>query len=155
MKQIQVYLAGPLFTQGEWQWNAAFADKLKGFGLSVFLPQAEAEPMLDGRVRFDAGKLFDGNVTGIEGADVVVAILDQPDPDSGTSWECGYAYKLGKPVVGVRTDIRRLSDAPKSSTNLMLTCGCSEFIEVPAQKRSDIGWVAQQVVDRVRAILKG
>jgi hypothetical protein len=31
--------------------------------------------------------------------------LGGPDPDSGTAWECGYAFGK-KPVVLVRTDVR-------------------------------------------------
>jgi nucleoside 2-deoxyribosyltransferase len=31
--------------------------------------------------------------------------MDGPDPDSGTCWECGYAYRK-KPVVVFRTDFR-------------------------------------------------
>lgn len=152
--QIQVYLAAPLFTQAEWQWNQAFAHRLEAFGLRVFLPQAKAEPMLKRQAKFNPKKLFDANVKGIETANVIVAILDQPDPDSGTCWECGYAYKLGKPVLGVRTDIRQLSDAPKSSTNLMLDCSCYDFLKVPTARRDDIPWVAHRVAKSIRK-LKG
>ena len=35
----------------------------------------------------------------------VVANTDGPDPDSGTSWECGYAYRK-KPVILFPTDFR-------------------------------------------------
>ena len=31
--------------------------------------------------------------------------MDGPDPDSGTAWECGYAYGK-KPILLVRTDFR-------------------------------------------------
>jgi nucleoside 2-deoxyribosyltransferase len=34
--------------------------------------------------------------------------MDGPDPDSGTSWEVGYAF-MKKPVVLVRTDIRAMA----------------------------------------------
>jgi nucleoside 2-deoxyribosyltransferase len=53
----------------------------------------------------DAPDIFDTDVGGIDWADALVAIMDGPDPDSGTAWECGYAYGK-KPIVLVRTDIR-------------------------------------------------
>jgi nucleoside 2-deoxyribosyltransferase len=35
-----------------------------------------------------------------------MAMMDGPDPDSGTCWEVGYAYRSKKPIVQVRTDSR-------------------------------------------------
>ena len=43
---------------------------------------------------------------GIDWADVLLGIMDGADPDSGTCWEVGYAYRK-KPIVLVRTDLRR------------------------------------------------
>ena len=38
-----------------------------------------------------------GGPYSIDWADMVVACMDGPDPDSGTAWECGYAHVEGKP----------------------------------------------------------
>ena len=43
-------------------------------------------------------------------SDIVVAVLDGVDVDSGTAWEIGYAYSREKPIIGIRTDFRTLSD---------------------------------------------
>ena len=50
-------------------------------------------------------QIFNKDVEGIDWAEVVVANMDGPDPDSGTCWECGYAYRK-KPVILFRTDFR-------------------------------------------------
>jgi nucleoside 2-deoxyribosyltransferase len=50
-------------------------------------------------------QIFEADVRGIDWADVVVANMDGADPDSGTCWECGYAYRK-KPIVIFRTDFR-------------------------------------------------
>jgi nucleoside 2-deoxyribosyltransferase len=153
-KRTCVYFAGPLFTQGEWQWNVRLKDELEKLGLEVILPQNEAYPMLRKEQPFDARALFLANTSGIERADLVLAILDQADPDSGTCWECGYAYKLGCPVLGLRTDIRTTGDAPGASVNLMLPQSCREFLEVPLDKREDVTWVAARVGEGIERILK-
>jgi nucleoside 2-deoxyribosyltransferase len=82
-----------------------------------------------------ANQIFAQDVEGIDWADVVVANMDGPDPDSGTSWECGYAYRK-KPVILFRTDFRagyklggdRLQIEEKNGApyNLMLTEAASK-----------------------------
>ena len=64
----------------------------------------------------------------IRKADAVMAIVDGPDADSGTSWECGYAYALGKPVYLVRTDLRVAGDDPEFGINLMLSRSASGYV---------------------------
>jgi nucleoside 2-deoxyribosyltransferase len=54
----------------------------------------------------DAAGIFASDVGGVDWADGLLAIMDGADPDSGTSWEVGYAYRK-KPILLVRTDMRR------------------------------------------------
>lgn len=154
MPSARVYLAGPLFTQAEWLWNEHIATRLTQRSLEVLVPQRRAEPMLMGKEPFNPGLLFEENLRQIENADAIVAILDGADPDSGTSWECGYAFKLGTPVIGVRSDIRAGGDDPATAINLMLSIGCAEFVRVPFEIRSDIAWVADRIVEAVRHALE-
>ena len=118
---MNLYLAGPLFTQAERDWNARLAGLLTAAGHSVFLPQAEVGAI----ATLDADAIFAVDVDGVRSADVVVAVLDGADPDSGTSFECGLAYALGIPIVVARTDFRAGGDAlPRqklATINLMLS----------------------------------
>ena len=153
-KPVTVYLAGPLFTQAEWQWNERLAQRLQEQSLEVILPQRRAEPMLKGVQSFDSKALFRVNIESIENADVVVAILDGADADSGTCWECGYAFKAGCPVIGVRTDIRAGGDDPKVAMNLMLSISCAAIICVPYGIRDDIAWVAAEITGAIPRVLQ-
>ncbi|HEY2810247.1 MAG TPA: nucleoside 2-deoxyribosyltransferase [Rhabdochlamydiaceae bacterium] len=81
-----IYLSGPLFALAEREFNSALAEHLRQLGYTVFLPQ-EQEPR-----ELTAECIFSVDVKGIDDSSAVVAIFDGPDPDSGTSWECGYAY---------------------------------------------------------------
>jgi nucleoside 2-deoxyribosyltransferase len=110
---VRIYFAGPLFTAAERDWNAALAGALRDAGHDVFLPQ-ENEP---GK---DAAGIFATDVTGIDWAECLVAIMDGADPDAGTSWEVGYAYRK-KPILLVRTDLRRHEGSGGSGYNPMLT----------------------------------
>jgi nucleoside 2-deoxyribosyltransferase len=152
-RSICVYLAGPLFTQAEWQWNQRLAEALQQGSLEVILPQNGAAPMLAGEAEFDARGLFEMNLKSIDRADVVVAIFDGADVDSGTAWECGYAFKAAKPVVGVRTDIRAGGDDPQASMNLMLSISCRALVIVPLKNRTDVSVVARSIADVVSRLI--
>ncbi len=145
MIHYRVYFAAPLFTQSEWQWNERLAEGLRQSGYDVTLPQDRAKPMMFGAETFDPGLLFEQNVAGISSFDFVLAVLDQADADSGTCWECGYAYKSGKPIIGLRTDIRPAGDDTARPVNLMLARCCREFIVLPFDQRDNMAWIVCQI----------
>lgn len=117
---MKLYLAGPLFSTAEKNFNVELADALRRFGHEVFLPQ-EHEQRAD-----QPNLIFSSDVDGIDWADMVVANLDGPDPDSGTCWEIGYGYGKDKLLLAYRTDFRLFEGADK--INLMMTESVSEVI---------------------------
>ena len=121
--------AGPLFTSAERSWNAEVAGALRAAGHEVFLPQ-EKEP---GK---DAAGIFATDVGGIDWADGVVAIMDGPDPDSGTAWEVGYAFRK-KPIVLVRTDFRTLAGR-FGDYNLMLAQAATIRLDLPESTTTEV-----------------
>lgn len=56
----------------------------------------------------------------IRPVDLLVGVLDGVDVDSGTAAEMGFAYGLGKPVFGLRTDWRVTGDNEAAGVNLQL-----------------------------------
>jgi nucleoside 2-deoxyribosyltransferase len=56
----------------------------------------------------------------IRASDLLVAVLDGADVDSGTAGEMGFAYGLGKAVHGLRTDFRMTGDNEAAGINLQL-----------------------------------
>ena len=121
-----IYFAGPLFTQAERMWNLRLAEviKTKNKDLEIFLPQEkEKGAMVDGKMDFR--KIFRICIDGIDTSDIIVAILDGSDSDSGTCFECGYAFSKGKPIIGVCTDIRGGHD---NGLNAMLNHSCNSLI---------------------------
>lgn len=132
---MRIYFAGPLFSAAERDWNAGLAANLRGAGHEVFLPQEQERGK-------DAAGIFSTDVGGIDWADALVAIMDGADPDSGTSWEVGYAYRK-KPIVLVRTDMRRNHGSGGSGYNPMLTESATIRIDAVA---APIDRVAREVL---------
>ena len=139
---MHIYLAGPLFTLAERDSNKSLKDELVKLGHTVYLPQEHETRDLT------AKQIFDGDVEGIDTSEVVVANMDGPDPDSGTCWECGYAYGRGIPCIIFRTDFRVADEAiEKAPFNLMLTESSTQIpIIVPFE---DIETVARTISIRL------
>jgi len=140
---MKLYFAGPLFTTPERTWNAEVTAALRAAGHEVFLPQ-EKEP---GK---DAAGIFAGDVAGIDWADAVVAIMDGLDPDSGTSWEVGYAYGVKKPIVLVRTDFRSMA-GNAGEYNPMLTEAATIRLDLPAASTTEVVSAVLDALQRVEA----
>jgi nucleoside 2-deoxyribosyltransferase len=60
------------------------------------------------------------NETSIRSCDVLIAVLDGADVDSGTASEIGFASALGKRIHGLRTDMRLAGDNEASVVNLQV-----------------------------------
>lgn len=144
-----IYLAGPLFTQAERLWNRRLADLLqRELGCAMILPQDFPVPGgLDEDLHHR--EIFRLCIDALDACDLVVAILDGPDVDSGTAFEVGYAYARGKPIIGVRTDFRRQQER---GTNLMLSRSCHAFVQC-VDFHHDAGVLARQVLREVRKLL--
>jgi len=140
---MRIYFAGPLFSAAERDWNVALAAALRGAGHEVFLPQ-EQEP---GK---DAAGIFATDVGGIDWADGLVAIMDGADPDSGTCWEVGYAYGK-KPIVLVRTDMRRNAGSGGSGYNPMLTESASIRVDAVA---APLDRVVREILTALEALAR-
>jgi nucleoside 2-deoxyribosyltransferase len=125
---MRLYFAGPLFSAAERAWNAQLAAALRNGGHEVFLPQEKESGL-------EAAGIFRTDVARIDSADVLVAIMDGPDPDAGTAWEVGYAFGR-KPIILVRTDFR--TDAGSSPYNAMLTESATIRLDLPFAPMADI-----------------
>jgi nucleoside 2-deoxyribosyltransferase/predicted secreted protein len=115
--RYNVYLAAPLFSEAERTYNATIAALLEKNLFEVYLPQ-EAGDDSDTRGESEQHRLFRKNLQELEESDIVVAIIEGADADSGTAWEMGYAFSRGKPVIALRTDFRRVGH--NEHVNLML-----------------------------------
>jgi nucleoside 2-deoxyribosyltransferase len=148
---MKIYLAGPLFTIAERYFNKQLAEALIKVGFDVFLPQ-EIEVRTDKNISFEDG-IFKSDVQGIDSSDIVLACMDGPDPDSGTCWECGYAYAKEKPIFTYRTDFRGAGDAGGSKFNLMMWCS-SVFTETTSVFVTDQYSIVNQIAEKLKIILE-
>jgi nucleoside 2-deoxyribosyltransferase len=111
---MRIYIAGPLFSQAERDFDERIAAVCESLGHETFLPHRDAGLQEEG----NAEQIFSADLHALEGAELIVANLDGADVDAGTAWEIGYAVAREKPVIGIRTDRRVLE--PWALVNVMI-----------------------------------
>ena len=114
----KVYIAGPLFSEAELDFNKNLKEAVAKKGFTVYLPQENSEDTAHMRHEHKQNYIFQQNVEIIDDSDIILAVLDGADVDSGTAWEIGYAYAKGKSIFGLRTDFRTLGS--EGMINLMI-----------------------------------
>lgn len=109
----KIYIAGPLFSKAELEYNLQLDDFLANLGYKTFLPQRDGYKLADLllkdiHISTAMDIIFKKDLDEIKDSDVVVFIMDGRVPDEGACLEIGYAYALGKECIGIKTDSRAL-----------------------------------------------
>lgn len=130
----RIYLAGPLgFSELGRIGQASLAALAQEHGHEVvdpfaLAPQHEIEAIMR-LASLDAQRaawrdlnrrIGETNAHAIDTCDLVLAVLDGADVDSGTAAEIGYAFARGKTVIGYRGDFRLAADNLGSTVNLQV-----------------------------------
>ncbi|MDY6957740.1 MAG: nucleoside 2-deoxyribosyltransferase [Halobacteriota archaeon] len=110
---IKIYIAGPLFSEAEREYNTYLSKYLEHLGFETFLPQRDglklSELLKSGASELYAmEQIFRLDISEIQRSDIVVFIMDGRVPDEGACVEIGYACALGKECIAVKTDPRTL-----------------------------------------------
>lgn len=126
---MKIYLASPFFNEKELE-NVKIAEKiLTERGFSLFSPRLN-EVRTDENTQQScwSKETFMNDKKFIDWADVVVMLYYGGYSDSGTAWECGYAYGTNTPVVVVQLG---------EDSNLMVHEGCHSNITLEELKTYD------------------
>ena len=113
----KVYMAGPLFNEGDRYTNRLNSDALRAAGYTTFLPQEivitdQSSPLVK------AG-CFYMDLKAIKLCDVLLANCNGIEIDSGTAAEIGLAYALKKRILAYKSDVRNYYDAVNVLNNFV------------------------------------
>ena len=112
----KIYIAGPLFTEGD-RWFLEKIDALcNKLGFITYLPHRDAGVCPPSGI--GSNSFFLRDLEELNECKIVVAVLNGTDIDSGTSWEIGYAYSKNKKIIGYLDDSR--VENPVANLNLMI-----------------------------------
>jgi len=162
MQNIIAYLASPLgFTDaGQEFMKQKLSPMLKNRGLTILNPWDSLEFMsteikkiltisnYDERVlslKSFNNKIAKGNEEMIHKSDIMIAVLDGTDVDSGVAAEIGFAYANGKKIIGYRGDFRVTGDNIGATVNLQVEYFISQSGGTIATNLEDLGNIVEKI----------
>lgn len=140
---MRIFIAAPFFNLAEREFNSKLAQILRNLEFVEEVWLAQEHELLQQPEHELKLKIFQQDLDALRRSDVIIAILDGECIDSGTAFELGYGYALGKQLIGIKTDSRWFSQLEE--LNLM--------IQVPLLKliRS---WDLAQLEQELSSILR-
>ena len=120
---MRVYLASPWFKNNERVMYSQILNKMREQGHEVYAPIEHEIPNAWDLSNAEWGRqVFFADIQAIQDCDEVWVLNFGMYSDSGTAWECGYAYGIGKTV-------RQLvyGFGEDKTYSLMMINGCEEY----------------------------
>jgi nucleoside 2-deoxyribosyltransferase len=99
-----IYMAGPLFNEGDRYSNQINSDALREAGYATFLPQEVVIDKDSSKLVKDACFYMDFKAINL--CQIVVANCNGIEVDSGTAAEIGMCYALNKIIFAYKSDVR-------------------------------------------------
>ena len=99
-----IYMAGPLFNEGDRYSNQLNSDALRKAGYATFLPQEVVIDKDSSKLVKDACFFMDFKAINL--CEIVVANCNGIEIDSGTAAEIGMCYALNKKIYAYKSDVR-------------------------------------------------
>lgn len=112
----KVYIGGPLFTEGDRKLLEDIDRLCTRVGLQTYLPHRDAG--LFERGTKSSRRFFLGDLSKLDEVDLIIAVLNGIEVDSGTSFEMGYAHAKETPIIGYVNDTRIYD--PQNQLNPMI-----------------------------------
>ncbi|GAB0169741.1 nucleoside 2-deoxyribosyltransferase [Lysinibacillus sp. CTST325] len=105
---MKAYLANGLFSLGDRLVNEQLAAAIREAvpGIELYVPQ-ENDAINDKTAYADSLAIAQADLEMLQNSDVLVAVLDGVEIDSGVAAEIGAFAMLNRPIVGVFTDVRQ------------------------------------------------
>ena len=122
---MKIYLASPFFSTEEVVIYRNVINDLRNAGHKVYVPQEHTiENAWDLSNKDWAEQVYLNDIEAIRECEIVMILNFGMYSDSGTAWEAGYAYAMGKKTIQV------LCGGNNATYSLMMMNGCDKVISL-------------------------
>ena len=127
---MKAYLANGLFSIGDRYVNEVIAQKLREAipQIDLYVPQ-ENDAINDKNSYADSLTIARADLEGLKASDVLIAVIDGVEIDSGVAAEIGAFSMLNRPIVALFSDVRQLGRTNAKKIDALIADGTeNQFI---------------------------
>lgn len=127
---MKAYLANGLFSIGDRYVNELIAKELRAAipGIELYVPQ-ENDAINDKNAYADSLTIARADLEGLKVSDVLIAVIDGVEIDSGVAAEIGAFAMLNRPIVALFSDVRQLGRTNTKKIDALIADGTeNQFI---------------------------
>lgn len=122
---MKIYLASPFFNAEEISIYHKVIQDLRAAGHEVYVPQEHTiENAWDLSNKDWANRVYINDIEAIDDCECMMILNFGMYSDSGTAWEAGYAFAIGKWTIQV------LCGGDNATYSLMMMNGCDRVVEL-------------------------
>lgn len=153
---MRIYLANGLFSLADFKLNEIIARMIRERyeEAEVFVPQ-EAE-INDKNAYASSKEIFQMDFDALKDSNLLVAVIDGVEIDSGVACEIGIANALGIPIVALYTDVRQQGRTNRRKIDALIEDGVENqfmyrnlFVVGAIKQRGLIVSTLEELVDSV------
>ena len=127
---MKAYLANGLFSIGDRLVNELLAKEIRKElpGIELYVPQ-ENDAINDKQAYANSLAIADADMEKLQESDVLIAVLDGIEIDSGVAAEIGVFSTYNRPIIALFSDVRQLGRDNQQKVNALIADGTeNQFI---------------------------
>ncbi|AWE07847.1 nucleoside 2-deoxyribosyltransferase [Lysinibacillus sp. 2017] len=157
---MKAYLANGLFSIGDRYVNEVIAKELRAAmpSIELYVPQ-ENDAINDKNAYADSLTIARADLDSLKASDVLIAVIDGVEIDSGVAAEIGAFSMLNRPIVALLSDVRQLGRTNTKKIDALIADGTENqfiyrnlFVIGLVKENGVVVSTVQEVVEAVKKI---
>lgn len=157
---MKAYLANGLFSIGDRYVNEVIAKELREAmpSIELYVPQ-ENDAINDKNAYADSLTIARADLDSLKASDVLIAVIDGVEIDSGVAAEIGAFSMLNRPIVALLSDVRQLGRTNTKKIDALIADGTENqfiyrnlFVIGLVKENGVVVSTVQEVVEAVKKI---
>ncbi|HEY4622479.1 nucleoside 2-deoxyribosyltransferase [Solibacillus sp. FSL R7-0668] len=159
---MKAYLANGLFSIGDRYVNEVIARELRAAipQIDLYVPQ-ENDAINDKNTYADSLAIAEADLNSLKESDVLIAVIDGVEIDSGVAAEIGAFSMLNRPIVALFSDVRQQGRTNSKKIDALIADGTENqfiyrnlFVVGLIKQNGVIASTIEEVVEQVKKVRK-
>lgn len=156
---MKAYLANGLFSMADRLFNNIIAEEIRKEikGIDLYVPQ-ENDAINNKSSYADSIAIAEADMNKLESSDILIAVIDGVEIDSGVAAEIGAFYMMNKPIFALYTDVRQEGRDNSKKIQALIDSGVENqfmyrnlfVIGLIKKSKGDVCFTVTELIDKIK-----